>query len=172
MLFPILMFSFFFFNSSHAHSINNNFNIPRKNLCSNTPFPEFCNFNILKDNNNAVASISIHDYFKLSLDKSLSMTSNFLHLVNHYFTHHHNFHALEDCHILSIWNQDFINRTIEFIDSFTNSLPYLQLAYIQTLFSATLTNLQICFRWPSRNSSFYISKSSYFSFSQWMHAFL
>ncbi|CDP17208.1 unnamed protein product [Coffea canephora] len=112
-------------------------------VCSYTPFPYFCR-STLPNNRSA----TIHDYGRYSVYHSLSMTNNFLSLVNRYLRLRFAFtestiRALQDCQTLASLSRDFLSNTIQSIGS-TTTLQSSQADYMQTLLSATLTNYQTC----------------------------
>ncbi|KAL8155548.1 putative pectinesterase/pectinesterase inhibitor 20 [Apium graveolens] len=110
--------------------------------CNNTPFPKFCKPIIPESDN-------IHDHGRFSLQRSISLTSNFLSLVDRYLQSrdtlpHNTVLALENCQLLAKLNLDFFSKTLETI-RLSDSIQDLKAFDMQTLLSAALTNQQTCF---------------------------
>ncbi|XP_027114739.1 pectinesterase [Coffea arabica] len=138
----LLLFSFFFTNHASSPPPPSAPSNPQT-VCSYTPFPYFCR-STLPNNRSA----TIHDYCRYSVYHSLSMTNNFLSLVNRYLRLRFAFtestiRALQDCQTLASLSRDFLSNTIQSIGS-TTTLQSSQADYMQTLLSATLTNYQTC----------------------------
>lgn len=141
-LFALLFLTLSFFFPIHASSPPSTPATP-ETICSYTSFPYFCRSTLPHN-----GSATIHDYGRSSIYHSLSMTNNFLSLVNGYlrlrFAYSEStIRALQDCQILAGLSRDFLSNTIQSIGS-TTTLQSSQADYMQTLLSATLTNYQTC----------------------------
>ncbi|KAL1802262.1 hypothetical protein ACET3Z_030909 [Daucus carota] len=115
----------------------------KETTCNHTPFPSFCK-SIMPE------SANIHDHGRFSIQRSISMTTNFLALVDRYLESpntvlsDNTLLALENCQLLAKLNLDFFSRTLESIRS-SDSIKSYKAYDMHTLLSATLTNQQTCF---------------------------
>lgn len=113
-------------------------------FCNSTPYPYFCRSSFPFDK-----PANIHDYGRMSISKTLSHSGKFLSMIQYLLRLPSSFFAsntilaLEDCRFLAQLNIDFLSYTWESIN-YTDSLQSLQASDLQTLLSATLTNLQTC----------------------------
>ncbi|KDP23441.1 hypothetical protein JCGZ_23274 [Jatropha curcas] len=116
-----------------------------ESFCNSTPYPYFCKSFLLPFNKSG----NIHDYSRISIRQTLSHGRKFLSLVKYLLKLNPTSFssttvlALQDCQFLAQLNVDSLSYTLGLINS-TNTLPSLQAVDLQTLLSATLTNLQTC----------------------------
>ncbi|KAL8155549.1 pectinesterase-like [Apium graveolens] len=113
----------------------------KETTCNNTPFPKFCKSVIPE-------SANIHNHGRYSIQRSISMTNDFLSLVNRYLQSRNTLpdntvHALKNCQLLAKLNLDFFSKAVESIRS-SDSIESLKAYDMHTLLSATLTNHQTC----------------------------
>ncbi|CAN1200425.1 Probable pectinesterase/pectinesterase inhibitor 41 [Linum perenne] len=116
------------------------------NFCATTPYPSFCRSTLPYNRTS-----TIHDYTRKSVKQSLSQSRQFLRLINYLLrtaTKSKPFQTLipplQDCKFLAQLNVDSLSNTMNTINSKDN-LPSFQASDLQTLLSATLTNLDTCF---------------------------
>ncbi|CAN0897185.1 Probable pectinesterase/pectinesterase inhibitor 41 [Linum grandiflorum] len=112
------------------------------NFCSTTPFPSFCRSTLPYNQNS-----SIHDYTRKSVHQSLSQARQFRRLINYLLkqaSKSNSFRSLvpplQDCQFLAQSNLDSLTNTMSTISS-KDKLQTFQATDLQTLLSATLTNL-------------------------------
>ncbi|CAN1219721.1 Probable pectinesterase/pectinesterase inhibitor 41 [Linum perenne] len=115
------------------------------NFCSTTPFPAFCRSTLPYTKNT-----SIHDYTRKSVHQSLSQARQFRRLINYLLkkaSRSDPFQTLvpplQDCQFLAQSNLDSLSDTMSTIKS-QDKLQTFQASDLQTLLSATLTNLDTC----------------------------
>ncbi|CAN0914124.1 Probable pectinesterase/pectinesterase inhibitor 41 [Linum grandiflorum] len=145
---PILILFMFIAVSSAAtlptHPPSTNAAAPG-NFCTTTPYPSFCRSTLPYNKTS-----TIHDYTRKSVKQSLSQSRQFLRLINYLLrtaTKSKPFQqlipSLLDCRFLAQLNVDSLSNTMNTINSKDN-LPSFQASDLQTLLSATLTNLDTC----------------------------
>ncbi|KAG0483481.1 hypothetical protein HPP92_011565 [Vanilla planifolia] len=119
--------------------------VPPTKACNSTPDPSFCRTVLPPGGNQPISS-----YGRFSLAKSLSNAHRFLSLVDRYLARRSTLpiftaRALDDCHLLSSLNIDFLTTAGSTLNSTTSStLLDPQTEQLQTLLSALLTNQQTC----------------------------
>ncbi|XP_055960892.1 uncharacterized protein LOC126671103 [Mercurialis annua] len=128
----------FFFSETLATAPNST-----DTLCNSTPYPHFCKSSLPHNR-----SANIHDYGRVSLRRTLSYARKFRSLIAYLLTHsspfsHSTIAALQDCQFLAQLNIDSLSYTLTSIN-YTDKIQRLEASDLQTLLSATLTNLQTC----------------------------
>ncbi|CAL1407573.1 unnamed protein product [Linum trigynum] len=115
------------------------------NFCSTTPYPSFCRSTLPYNKTS-----TIHDYTRKSVKQSLSQGRQFLRLINYLIrtaSRSKPFQTLipplQDCKFLAQMNVDSLSDTMSTINS-RNNLSSFTASDLQTLLSATLTNLDTC----------------------------
>lgn len=114
---------------------------PPKKFCNDTPYPSFCG-RILPHNESG----TVYDYGRLSLRESLSQAKRFRSLVKRLLGLSLNLpaiRALEDCKFLAQLNIDSLSYALGTVND-TDRLQSLEACDVQTLLSATLTNMDTC----------------------------
>ncbi|XP_043700125.1 probable pectinesterase/pectinesterase inhibitor 20 [Telopea speciosissima] len=109
--------------------------------CNSTLYPDYCK-SILPSNE----SLTLHDYTRISVSKSLSASRKFLHLIKLYLNNQSSIttiSALQDCQLVAELNVDFFSESFQTINS-TDSLSSQTVDDVQTMLSATLTNQETC----------------------------
>ncbi|KAG9134168.1 hypothetical protein Leryth_019859 [Lithospermum erythrorhizon] len=107
-------------------------------ICNITPYPKFCK-SALPQNR----STTIYDCGRLSLQRSLANSRTLLSFINKKLSQNRNNLALQDCQSLLSTNLDFLSEAAETIKS-SNKLAGSRSVDIETVISATLTNIQTC----------------------------
>ncbi|XP_015570414.1 pectinesterase-like [Ricinus communis] len=113
-------------------------------FCNFTPHPSFCKSSLPSNK-----SGNIHDYGRFSIHQTLSHARKLLSLVQYFLRlpsivfPSSTIGALQDCKFLTQLNIDSLSYTLRSIN-YTNTLQSLEASDLQTLLSASLTNLQTC----------------------------
>ncbi|MCD7446453.1 hypothetical protein HAX54_007766 [Datura stramonium] len=129
----------FFFSPSHA------FGLSSDAICSITPFPNLCK-TLLPQNN----SIDIYDSGRLSIQLSLSTTSQTINSINDFLNPidlllpKSTISALRDCQFLLGLNVDLLSNAADVAKKPNNSLENTEANDAETWLSATITNHQTC----------------------------
>ncbi|KAJ6359697.1 hypothetical protein OIU77_003826 [Salix suchowensis] len=113
-------------------------------ICNYTRFPNFCKSSLPSNKPG-----TIHDFAKISLQQSFSHAQKFLGLVGKNSKppsamYNSSLLALEDCSVLAQQNIDFLSNIQETLNSSNDVLQTKQVDDLQTLLSATLTNIETC----------------------------
>ncbi|WCJ26908.1 Plant invertase/pectin methylesterase inhibitor superfamily [Euphorbia peplus] len=112
-------------------------------FCNSTLYPKFCKSYFSSNKTN------IHNLGRISIRQTLRQAVKFQSLISYLLSLPPNsfpkitFGALEDCKLLSQLNVDSLSYTLATIRA-ANSLQTFKASDLQTLLSATLTNLQTC----------------------------
>ncbi|XP_009762316.1 pectinesterase-like [Nicotiana sylvestris] len=128
----------FFFSASHA-------SLSSDEICSNTPFPNLCK-SLLPQNN----SIDIYDSGRLSIQISLSTTSQILKSINDFLNPINlllpksTSSALQDCKFLLGLNVDLLSNAAALTKKPKDFLENTEADDVVTWLSATITNKQTC----------------------------
>lgn len=128
----------FFFSASHA-------SLSSDEICSNTPFPNLCK-SLLPQNN----SIDIYDSGRLSIQLSLSTTSQILNSINGFLNPidlllpKSTSSALQDCQFLLGLNVDLLSNVAALTKKPKDFLENTEADDVVTWLSATITNKQTC----------------------------
>ncbi|RWR76492.1 putative pectinesterase/pectinesterase inhibitor 41 [Cinnamomum micranthum f. kanehirae] len=153
-LFPSLHLSLFFFffyfllpSPSLADGLPSSSKVPITpyTACISTPFPNFCK-SILSSHGDS----NLRDYGLFSIKRSLKSATKFSSLVDRYLKLQSSLpkttvRALEDCHLLSRLNIDFLLSAATTLNlNSTNGFLSIDTEDVQTLLSAIITNQQTC----------------------------
>ncbi|KAI4301746.1 hypothetical protein L6164_034993 [Bauhinia variegata] len=115
----------------------------RDTFCNLTPHPMFC-----KSNSPSATSWDIHDYCRFFVNSSLSLS---LKLVKYVIKGQSGSNissstllALKDCQLLGELSADYLSSTLSSINSTSTNSSSSQADDLQTLLSATITNIDTC----------------------------
>ena len=127
---------------------NAQFPSKQDSICSNTLYPTFCK-SILA--NHQFHTNKTENLSRLFINQSLYMTNNFKFLVNRYLQSSNQYnvsqitkYALQDCEFLTNLNIDFLSVTSNLLKT-DNVLNNIDINHVQTMLSATMTNLDSCY---------------------------
>ncbi|XP_059311208.1 probable pectinesterase/pectinesterase inhibitor 20 [Lycium ferocissimum] len=126
------------FSPSHA-------SLSSDTICSITPYPNLCK-TLLPQNN----SIDIYDSGRLSIQLSISTTSQILDSINDFLNPINlllpksTISALQDCQFLLGLNVDLLLNTANVVKKPNNSLENTEAVDVDTWLSAAITNKQTC----------------------------
>ncbi|KAJ4978555.1 hypothetical protein NE237_010387 [Protea cynaroides] len=131
----------FIFSISHAYNANSK-TVDLDKACNSTLYVDYCK-SVFKSN----VSLTMHDYSRISVSKSLSAAKKFLQLVESHLKNRQasmtTIQALEDCQLVAGLNVDFLLESSVTINA-TDTLSLVVIDHVQTQLSATITNHDSC----------------------------
>ncbi|KAK9735485.1 hypothetical protein RND81_04G208500 [Saponaria officinalis] len=120
---------------------------PRK-FCDNTPHSNFCKATLSKNKHD---NGTIHGHSRFCVNQSLYITKQFNSVLKQHLRPSHtrslsktSIYALQDCRSLASLTLDYLSSTFRAINT-TDFLSTIDTNQVQTMLSATITNLDTCF---------------------------
>ncbi|XP_042512438.1 probable pectinesterase/pectinesterase inhibitor 20 [Macadamia integrifolia] len=136
----LLLLLLLFFSISYASTTNSK-TVDVNTVCNSTLYANYCK-SVLPSN----GSLTLHEYTRISVKKSLSAAKQFLELVESYLKNQSSITtiaALEDCQIVADLNVDFLSESYLIINA-TDNLSSLLIVDVQTKLSTTITDQDTC----------------------------
>ncbi|XP_071716827.1 probable pectinesterase/pectinesterase inhibitor 41 [Rutidosis leptorrhynchoides] len=129
-------------------------------ICQDTPYPTYCQTSLPINNSTA----NVHDYGRLSIQKSISSATKFAKLIDKYLFSSSDLtagaiSALKDCQYLARLNIEFLSTTYQTINTTQSTLSNTLSEYAQTIMSAILTNTDTCIDGIQSNAATWSSKN-------------